>query len=363
MEKSKKKKIIIATGGTGGHIIPAVSLFETLKSDYDTEITTDKRGVKYLKNFNNIKFNVINSNQIFGKNLIKKIIGFITIFFSLLKSLIFLAKSKPALVVGMGGYSSFSICLAAYFYRIPILIYEINLVLGKTNKFLLPLVKKILVSNQNIKGIKDKYKKKIFFSGYYLRKEILELKKDELETQKKKLSILVIGGSQSAKIFSEALPSILMQCRKANIKFKIFQQCSEDNIEKLRKKYHELDYDFELFTYSESLSKYYKQSDIALTRSGASSLAELVNLRIPFIAIPLPSSVDNHQFENASYFEKKGYCFLIEERFINDKLYKILKDLNLNRNRLLEMKKKMENHSDKETLASVEKLIKETLNV
>ena len=80
MEKNKKKKIIIATGGTGGHIIPAVSLFETLKSDYDTEITTDKRGVKYLKNFNNIKFNVINSNQIFGKNLIKKIIGFITIF-------------------------------------------------------------------------------------------------------------------------------------------------------------------------------------------------------------------------------------------------------------------------------------------
>lgn len=357
------KKILIATGGTGGHIFPSISLADSLKREYKIEITTDKRGIKYLKDINDVRIQTINSNPIFGKNLLKIFIGSIGIIFSIIHSIIFILKSKPTLVIGMGGYSSFPVCLAAYFLKVPIITYENNLIIGRANRFLLPIVKKILVSTEAIKGISLKYKHKVFFSGYLLRNKIFDLKQNNLQIEKDNLSILVIGGSQSAKIFSEVLPSVMEKCNENNVKFKIYQQCLEKNINELSQIYKKLNLDFQLFYFSESLSEYYQKVDLAITRSGASSIAELLNLRIPFIAVPLPTSVDNHQFENASYFEKKGYCFLLEEKFIHDKLSQILIDLNRNRNKLSLLKKNMIKHSDKEAVVKANKIIKKTLDV
>ena len=119
---------------------------------------------------------------------------------------------------------------------------------------------------------------------------------------------------------------------------------------------------FKLFSFSDRLSDHYKVSDLAITRSGASSIAELLNLRIPFVAIPLPSSADNHQFENALNFEKKGYCFLVDEKFIFPKLFEILEDLNKNRDKLLSLKSKMGHHSDKDSLLKVSNFIEKFLN-
>ena len=109
--------------------------------------------------------------------------------------------------------------------------------------------------------------------------------------------------------------------------------------EKIGEIYSKNKINFKLFSFSEKLSDHYLSTDLAITRSGASSIAELLNLRIPFIAIPLPSSADNHQFKNALNFKKKGYCFLLEEKFIYPKLFEILEDLNNNRDKLLLYKK------------------------
>ena len=121
-----------------------------------------------------------------------------------------------------------------------------------------------------------------------------------------------MGGSQSAKIFGEILPNILIKCFQNDFNIKIFQQCLDNQIPKLTKIYNECSIQFELFSFSHDISKYYKLADLAITRSGASSLSELINLRIPFIAIPLPSAADNHQFLNANYFEKKRIWFFIK---------------------------------------------------
>ena len=109
-------------------------------------------------------------------------------------------------------------------------------------------------------------------------------------------------------------------------------------------------------------SDHYLSTDLAITRSGASSIAELLNSRIPFIAIPLPSSADNHQFQNALNFQKKGYCFLLEEKFIYPKLFEILEDFNKNRDKLLLLKSKMKEHSDKNSVQRVNKLVEQILN-
>ena len=108
--------------------------------------------------------------------------------------------------------------------------------------------------------------------------------------------------------------------------------------------------------------KYYQKSDIAITRCGASSIAELVNLRIPFVAVPLPSSIDNHQLKNAKYFNEKNYCFLLEQKFLLSKLLNILQDVHQDRNKLYSFKQKMSKHSDKESLMKAKQIIKDYFN-
>jgi len=358
----KKKTIVIATGGTGGHIFPSVSLSNFLVKDYQIKFITDKRGLRYLSTNKNFKTHVINSGRIFSKNIFKIILGLIKISFSIISSLLLLIKLKPKLVIGMGGYSSFAVCLSAYFLKIPIVIYENNLVIGRTNRFLLPMSKKILVSTESIKGIKEKYKHKIFFSGYLLRKEIFKINKQDLKMKEGDLSILIIGGSQSAKIFGECLPQTIKKCYENNIKFRIYQQCLDYQKDELNKIYKGLNLNFELFTFTNNLLKYYEKADLVITRSGASSIAELVNLNIPFITVPLPSSADNHQLKNAIYFEDKGYCLLLEEKYVFEKLFEMLKDLNKDRNQLILLKEKMKKHSDEEALPRTKELINKVLN-
>jgi UDP-N-acetylglucosamine--N-acetylmuramyl-(pentapeptide) pyrophosphoryl-undecaprenol N-acetylglucosamine transferase len=161
-----KKKIIISTGGTGGHVFPAYSLAKNfIKEDYSVEIITDKRGLKYLNKHNNIKLTINNSATIFKKNIINLFFSTFIILFSYLKSLVILYKAKPIVVFGMGGYASFPICIAARTLSIPFIIYENNLQIGKSNKYLLPFASKIFISYQDIIGIKNKYDHKVVVTG------------------------------------------------------------------------------------------------------------------------------------------------------------------------------------------------------
>ena len=117
--------------------------------------------------------------------------------------------NSKVLIIGMGGYSSFPFCVAGFCLRIPVLIYENNLVIGKANKYLLPFAKKIFVSYKELDGISKEYQNKVYEIGNILREEIINSK---LELEKKKqfesLKILVLGGSQAAKIFADELPPI-----------------------------------------------------------------------------------------------------------------------------------------------------------
>ena len=187
--KIQNNKILIGTGGTGGHVFPSISLAGYLSKKYNIEIITDKRGLKYLDNFDQSKVKIINSGTIYRKNIFKVVIGIIMILNSFFLSLIFMIRSRPSLVIGMGGYSSFPICLASYCLRIPIIIYENNLIIGRANKFLIPLANKILVSTKSIQGIKKKYIGKVFHSGYILREHIYKIKKKKYFYKKRYFNI------------------------------------------------------------------------------------------------------------------------------------------------------------------------------
>ena len=177
MKGTKKNKIIIATGGTGGHVFPAYSLAKNfIKNNYLVEIITDKRGLKYLEKEEDIKFILNNSATIFKKNIISLFLSVFVILFSYIRSLVILHKAKPKVVLGMGGYASFPVCIAARTLNIPFIIYENNTVIGKSNKYLLPFAFKIFVSYQDLEGIKNKHKNKVIFTGNIIREEILNFK-------------------------------------------------------------------------------------------------------------------------------------------------------------------------------------------
>ena len=157
------KRIVIATGGTGGHIFPAYSLAKYfIEKKIDVQITSDQRGLKYLSKYDELKITQINSSTIFDKNIIRLFFSIIKIFRSLIESLKFLKTNKPDLVFGMGGYSSFPVCIAAKLLKIPFIIYENNLIIGKANKYLMPLATKIFVSQKELDGVSKKHQDKRF---------------------------------------------------------------------------------------------------------------------------------------------------------------------------------------------------------
>jgi len=357
MKTTNKKKIIIATGGTGGHIFPAYSLARNfIKKDYSVEIITDKRGLKYLDRNKDIKIILNNSATIYKKNIINLFFSIFIIFFSYVKSLVILYKTKPAIVFGMGGHASFPVCIAAKTLNIPFIIYENNIQIGKSNKYLLPFASKIFVSYKDIIGIKHKYNHKVVVTGNIIREEILNFKKNNQFTPET-LNILVLGGSQAAKSFGDFLPKVFEQCKQKNIKIKIFQQCIESQTEKLNNIYKNLNFDFELFNFTNNILEYFAKTELTITRSGSSVTAELINCNIPFITIPYPHAADSHQDKNATYFEKKGYSFLVRETEVNEKLFILIESFYKDRKLLDKMTEKQKNYSDKDVYKRINRVI------
>ena len=361
---NKLTNIIIATGGTGGHVFPAYSLAKHfIEKKVGVKLISDKRGMRYLKDYHDINITEITSSTISKKNLLKFFISIITIFYSFFRSFIFLLFNRPNLIFGMGGYSSLPICIAAKILKVPFIIYENNLHIGKANKFLLPFAKKAFVSNMGLEGISKKHKNKLIEIGNIIRKEILNFKnKHENNEIDDKIKILVLGGSQAAKVFAEKLPQIFKECSDHKIPLIIYQQCLPKQNKFLSSFYKKLNIDFEIFNFTNNILDYFSKINLAVTRSGSSMLAELINAKIPFISIPLPSSADNHQLKNAIYYEKNQYSYLVEEKDLTKNLFKLMKSIHENKEQLNQIIKKQREYSDKFVYDNIDREINKIIN-
>ena len=361
---NKKIKAYIAVGGTGGHVFPGYHLAKHLiNQNYDVELIIDKRGQKYLEKSSGIKMVILPSSPITNKNFFKIFISSIIIFFSILRSTIFLLFNRPSLIIGMGGYASFPMCVAASILKIKFFIYENNLVIGKANKYLLPLADKIFVANKELEGIPKKYSYKIIEIGNIIKKEILNSSDTNVDSKNyKKINILVIGGSQAAKIFAEKLPNIFKTCSSRGVPLKIFQHCLPKQNYELKIFYEKNNIEFETFNFTNQLEQYFSRVNLAITRSGSSILAELTNAKIPIISVPLPSSADNHQLKNANFYQSKGLAFLIEEKDLNSKLSDLILNIYDNKDILKKIIDDQRQHSDKNVYNNINQLLKKIFN-
>jgi UDP-N-acetylglucosamine--N-acetylmuramyl-(pentapeptide) pyrophosphoryl-undecaprenol N-acetylglucosamine transferase len=359
-----KKKILIATGGTGGHVFPAYSLANYLENkDYKVKLTSDKRGLSYLKDYKRFNLISIPSTPLIKNNIFNFLSSIIAIVFSTIKSFFLLLFQRPAIIFGMGGYSSFPVCIAASILRIKFVIYENNLILGKANKYLSPFAKKIFVAYKDLEGVSEKHKKKVVEIGNIVREQIINSNIDSFDPKDfDSIKILVLGGSQAARVFADELPAIFVKLKNSEFSIKIYQQCQKNQNDKLSNFYKKNSIDYELFNFKENIIDYYLKANLVITRSGASALGELLNIKIPFISIPLPSSADNHQYKNAEYYKKKGYGYLLEEKDIKSKLYNLINSIFINKSLIKNILSNQSQYSDKNIYNNLNNKLEKIIN-
>ena len=351
------KKIIFSGGGTGGHILPAINLMKHFfEKKYKVILVTDKKGNNFINNSNEFKTYILKTSTPTDKSLIKKLFSIFFIFTSIIRSIIILKKEKPDLVFGLGGYVSFPISFASRFFNLPLFIYENNMVVGRANKYLLSSAKKIFLSKNKIKNISEKYENKKHVVGSILDKNIINCKSFK-KNDDNNLSILVLGGRQGAKVFGEIIPNVIKKINDEGIKVEINQQCIKGQKNTIVDFYKENKIKNYVFEFDKNILKLILSSDLAITRCGSSTIDELAHTITPFIAIPLPNSIDNHQYLNARFYQEKDCCLLLEQaNFNTNSLFNLIIE---NKNKLESIRQNLKKIHNNSVYSNIESKIKE----
>ncbi len=351
-----KKNFLISTGGSGGHVLPAITLYEHLSKDANIIIATDKRGLKYFDTEIS-KLEIIDTPKI--NNIFFLPFNLILIFFLTLKSLFLLKIKKIEKVFSTGGYMSLPLILASKLLRLDIYLIEPNQVLGRANKFFLNSCKKIFCYTKEIKNFPKNFKNKIIIINPLVRENIYSLK-SYVETHDK-FTLLIVGGSQGANIFDKNLKNFIVNISKKK-SIKVIQQTNEKNIAFLQNFYSKNNIENKIFSFDKNFFNSFQQTDICITRAGASTLAELSVMNIPFIAVPLPTSKDNHQFENANYYKNNGCCWIIEQSSFDEKIESLLKNIINNKREYLDKRENLKKLNYQNTWINVNQKILDIIN-
>ncbi len=348
----RKKVLMLVAGGTAGHIYPSLSLINKMKN-FKFIIITDQRGRVYYENFFenktlNFKIFTHNVKSPSNKKLIYKIISLFQILISLLKSLLIIVSQKPNLAIGFGGYPSVAPILAAKICTIPSIIHEQNAIVGRGNKLLSKISNILALSFLETKNIENV--KNTIFTGNPVRQEFEEIGDNCLYLiSDKPFTILIYGGSLGASFFSKQVTSIICSLPE-NIRkeIKIIQQVRIEDLDKVKNNYRVHKIEAEVSTFFYNISRKFEIAQLIITRSGGSSVAEIMASCKPAIFIPLPNSFDNHQYENAKFF-KDNNCGWVIDQNSNDKndFEKLLKNILKNKKQLIKKSKKIADLSNK----------------
>ena len=315
---------LIATGGTGGHVFPAIALAKKLDN---CAIVTDKRSTLHL-NGSDVITDYIDICS--PKSKIRFLFSF---FRSVFQSFKLVKKHRPKKVICFGGYATLPILFISVLLGKKIILHESNTVMGRANKLFLPFAQKVLLGMpiKNVSG------KKVALIGSPVRQEFVF---SEYVKNKEQLNILVIGGSQGANFFAKVVPSFVIELAKKR-KVKIIQQCKKDQIAQLINIYRQNNIDYEISDFFIDIACKVKSCHIAISRAGAISIAEILRVGRPAILIPYPNAKDNHQFFNAEFVHKQGMGIMIEQKDVNTSTFiKATEDIIKNLDCFLEKIKK-----------------------
>jgi len=319
--------IIIAGGGTGGHLFPGIAIArEFLKKDPENRVTFigTKKGIE-SRILPKLGFNLrtITVKGFKGKGFWGKIKALYCIPLSFLQSAYFLKKVQADIVIGLGGYISFPPIIAGAIMRIPTAIHEQNSFPGLSNRILGKIADRIFVSNKESSYFFKT--EKTILSGLPIR---AEFQKDILLEKDHLFTILVIGGSQGAREINRAIMNALPNLNIIKNRLKFIHQSGENDKEELIEYYSKSRIEAEVVPFIEEIYTCYKKADLVISRAGASTLAEIALCGRASILIPYPFAANNHQEKNARIFVEEGASVMIPSSKLNgEKLASLIVNL------------------------------------
>lgn len=317
---SLNKTVILAAGGTGGHIFPAESLAQMLlEHDYQPILITDKRYFKRADTPERLSVDIIRASSL-GGNPLKKLKALILIILGTLQTIKLLKKYKPSVVVGFGGYPSLPTLCAAKLLKIPMVIHEQNAVIGRVNRLVAPWSKHIATSFENVSKIKDKDLSKMVFTGNPVRKAIQMLKDIPYTVPKEceTLHLLVTGGSQGASQFSDLVPDAILSLPEAlQQRIRIDQQCRKEDVTRVKKRYKDAHIQADIAPFFDDMPNRLANAHLVVARAGASTVTELTAAGKPSILIPYRYAMDDHQTANAMALEAKGATIVFPQALVS----------------------------------------------
>lgn len=359
-EKIFKRKILICGGGTAGHVYPAIAIIEYIKKNYPESkiqfVGTEKGMEKKFILESGVDFKGVKAAGLnIRKNLFKKLLNYLKFFcyfvIGFLKSVRIIRNFNPDAILGMGGYVCGPVLTAGILLKKKIFLHEQNYIPGRLNTFFSKFAKYIFVSFKETKKFLNMKNEKIIFTGNPVREKIKNTYSKKPDYRKwglkeNRFTIVAFGGSLGADKINTVIINLYDYFRDSNeiqmvlISGKRFYDESRNTFKKILKVSDNLI--FRIFPFVDEMEGIYRITDIAISRSGANTIAELTLNNIPAILIPYPQAIDNHQMYNARFLEKKGKALVIPEEdltenVIIDEIQKLLKE---GRKKFKQMKEK-----------------------
>jgi UDP-N-acetylglucosamine--N-acetylmuramyl-(pentapeptide) pyrophosphoryl-undecaprenol N-acetylglucosamine transferase len=308
--------IVLAAGGTGGHVFPAEALArELLGRGLRAVLMTDLRGNRFSDDLDVPTYRLRSSSL--GKGVFGRLRSFITMGIGVLQAQRLLRKLRPAVVVGFGGYPSIPALYAATRINIPIILHEQNAVLGRANRAMMAKAKLIATSFPNVVGLKAGSVLKIAHTGNPVRPAFASLRATPYTpvTDDGPVRLLVLGGSLGARVFSYVVPkAIALLPEHLRHRLIVAQQCRREDLEKTRAAFAGAGVEAELLPFFRDVPERMANAHLVIGRSGGSTIAELTAIGRPAILVPFPHGHAGEQIANAEAIADAGGAWLIPEQ-------------------------------------------------
>ena len=317
--------ILLAAGGTGGHLFPAEALgVELIKRGLRVRLVTDSRAVRYSNLFSQDMINVVPSETVRGRSPWQLARTGIWLAVGSTIALNVIRRLRPAAVVGFGGYPTVPPLMAARLLRVPSVIHDANAVLGRANRFLSRHVSAVATSLPGVLDRDPALRRKTTTVGTPMRPAILAAAAIAYHPPDATgpLRLLVVGGSQGARVMSDIVPGAIERLEPSLwSRLVLTQQVREEDMTRVRAVYDRLKIQAELAPFIADLPARLASNHLVVSRSGAGTVAELAAIGRPSILVPLPGSIDQDQFANAGVLSQTGGAIRIAQSdFTSDRL-------------------------------------------